>query len=423
MQAVVLAAGKGTRMRSSLPKVLHQALGAPLIWHVLETLGALGVRKPYVVIGSGAELVRKYLMSAALSSGSRPEFFLQRLQRGTGHAVMMAENSLKNYRGDVLIWPGDMPALRKETLRRFFQEHRRAGSTASVLSCLQINPTGYGRILRSGGRFYAIREELDASDEERRIQEVNTGVYLFKAQKLLKALKQIRPENRKRELYLTDVIEILSGQDEGVTAFPFADTNEGYGVNDRKDLSKVTQLLQQKEIQSHMEKGVTFVMPETTYVAKRVKIGQDTIIHPSTYIESGVVIGKNCQIGPFAKIRSGSSIGDGSIIGSFVEINRSKIGKKVSAKHLAYLGDATVSDESNIGAGTITANFDGKKKHATRIGKKCLIGSNTVLIAPLSLADGVKTGAGAVVKSGSRFKRGQVVVGVPARAVTKKHSG
>lgn len=418
MQALVLAAGKGTRMRSSQPKVLHEILGTPLLGHVLKTLEQIGVSSPAVVIGSGAGQVRSYLKN----SGKKVSIVLQLEQKGTGHAVEMARPVLGKQKGEILIWPGDMPLLRRETLVEFIRMHRESGAAVSVLSSLQPEPKGYGRILRSGGSFTGIREELDASEAERRIQEVNSGVYLFNAQKMFAALKKIKPANQKNEYYLTDTIEILAGEGGTVAAFPLALPNEAQGINSRVELAEAVKTMNKSEVIKHQENGVTFVSPEQTFVEPGVKIGEDTTVYPWCYIEAGVKIGKNCQIGPFAKIRKGTEIGDGSVVGSFVEVNRSKLGKGVNAKHLAYLGDAVLGDGTNIGAGTVTANFDGVNKHTSKIGKKVLIGSNTVIVAPAVIEDGARTGAGSVITAGSKVKKGQVVVGVPARPLAKKRS-
>ncbi len=420
MEAVVLAAGKGTRLKSRLPKVLQDVLGVPMLAYVLKTLKSLGIRRPYVVVGSGANAVCSFLKICENELAIRPRVVYQRQQHGTGHAVMMTQRHLRRHSGDILIWPGDMPLLQAETLKRFMRDHQADGSAASVLSALRIDPNSYGRILRAGGRFYAIREELDATDTERRIQEVNTGVYLFKSRALFGALKKIRPNNRKGEYYLTDVVEVLSRERQPMAAFPFASSNEGQGINSRQDLAGVMHIMSQREIRYHQEKGVTFVAPEQTVVAPGVKIGPDTVIYPWCYIESGVRIGRDCQIGPFAKIRKGSVIEDGAQIGSFVEIARSRIGKKVFAKHLTYLGDAVVGANTNVGAGTITANFDGKRKHMTRIGKQVLVGSDTVFVAPVSIGDRAQTGAGSVIKKNTRVKKGEVVVGVPARPISTR---
>ncbi len=417
MQALVLAAGKGTRMKSEKPKVLHEILGKPLLGYVLDTLAAAGIHQACVVIGSGADQVQAYLKSRA--SYPKVSVVFQREQKGTGHAVEMARKHLAASREEVLIWPGDMPLLKGETLRDFQSRHRQSGAVASVLSALRVEPKGYGRILRIAGQFSAIREELDASEAERRIQEVNTGVYLFNAKKLLEALKKIKPSNAKKEFYLTDTLEVLGNEQLKTEAFPLASETEGQGINSRIDLAEATRVMKKRENLKHQENGVTLVDPDQIFIEPGVKIGTDTTIYPWCYIETGVKIGKDCQIGPFAKIRKGSVIEDGAVIGSFVEINRSRIGKKVMAKHLAYLGDAEIGEGTNIGAGAITANFDGTQKHLTKIGKKVLVGSNTVFVAPVEVGDHAKTGAGSVITGGSRIKKGQVVAGVPARLLKK----
>ncbi len=418
MEAIVLAAGKGTRMRSELPKVLHEVLGKPVLSYVLETLAAAGVKRPRVVIGYGAEKARPFLKDWDAAP------VLQREQKGTGHAVMTARAALGKAGGPVLIWPGDMPLVKAGTLERFLKAHAESRAHASVLSCVRADPSGYGRVVREEGKLTAIREEADASAEERAIREVNTGIYVFDKQALYDALGKVGRENRQGEYYLTDTIDILRRGGYYVEAFPFADAEEGQGINSQKDLAVVTQRINQREIEKHLDRGVVFVAPEQTFVAPGAKLGKGTVIYPWCYIESGVVVGPGCRIGPFAKLREGTVIGAGSVVGSFVEVNRTRIGKRAFAKHLAYLGDAVVGDGANIGAGTVTANFDGKEKHPTRIGRKALIGSNTVLVAPVSVPDGVKTGAGSVVTRKTRMKKGSVVVGVPAKLIhTMKRKG
>lgn len=410
MQAIVLAAGKGTRMRSAVPKVLHPILGKALIDYVLETLAGAGIKKPVVVVGSEAGKVRSHV-------GARARCVLQREQKGTGHAVLAAEKAVGSGERDVLIWPGDMPLIQLSTLKALLHRHRKGGFEASVLSAVKADPSGYGRILRAGGSFYGIREELDATAAQKRIQEVNTGIYVFRRSRLFPVLKRLKPDNKKKEVYLTDTIERLSGKGASIEAFPLTGSREGQGINSREDLALAIKEMNKRHIRRLQQKGVTVVAPEQTFIAADVQIGQDTTIHPWTYIERHVKIGRNCEIGPFAKIRSGTVIRDGSEIGSFVEVTRSRIGRKVFAKHLTYLGDAVIGDETNIGAGTVTANFDGKKKHRTRIGKKVLVGSDTVFVAPVTVADEARTGAGAVVTSGSKVKKGDVVAGVPARSL------
>ncbi|MSR77816.1 MAG: bifunctional N-acetylglucosamine-1-phosphate uridyltransferase/glucosamine-1-phosphate acetyltransferase [Candidatus Omnitrophica bacterium] len=421
MRALILAAGKGTRMRSEKAKVLHEVMGRPMLACVLDVLKAVGVRKTAVVAGAHANQVREFLMRRSFKNKSqRSEVILQKVQRGTGHAVMTAKNFFSASSEDLLIWPGDMPLLKTGTIRAFLKQHQASGSAVSVLSAVVENPKGYGRILREEQRFFAIREELDASETEKRVCEINTGIYLFKIKPLKQALSKLKSANAKNEFYLTDTIEILASAGESIQAFPLAAAGEAEGINSRAQLAGAMKIMNQNEIMKHMDRGVTLVDPAQTYIEPGAKIGPDTVIYPWCYLESGIEIGKNCRIGPFAKIRKGSRIGDGSVIGSFVEVNRSRLGAKVSAKHLAYIGDAVIGPETNIGAGTITANFDGKKKHQTYIGKQVLIGSNTVLIAPVTIEDGARTGAGAVVTSGSRVTKGMTVVGVPAKEIPRK---
>ncbi|MBI3316798.1 MAG: bifunctional N-acetylglucosamine-1-phosphate uridyltransferase/glucosamine-1-phosphate acetyltransferase [Candidatus Omnitrophica bacterium] len=430
MRAVVLAAGKGTRMRSSLVKVLHPVMGRPMLAYVLDQLAQLGIREIVLVVGHGADEIRSFLKRrdavSAPGTGRRnpaPTLVFQKQQRGTGHAVLRARPKFSGYSGDILIWPGDMPLVTLETLKQFLAAHHKAKPQASVLSSLQIEPSGYGRILRAGGKFFGIREELDASESEKRIQEVNSGIYLFQSAALWKGLSEIRPSNQKNEFYLTDTIEVLAARGCRLEAFPFATLPEAQGINDRRDLGEAHRMMKNREIINHQERGVTFVSPDQTFIEPGVKIGADTVIYPWCYIESGVSIGKGCQIGPFSKIRKGTTLGANTVIGSFVEVSRSKIGRKVLAKHLAYLGDAEIGDETNIGAGTITANFDGKNKNKTQIGKKVFVGSNTVFVAPVRIGDGAHTGAGAVLTKGTKVKAGGVVVGVPAKPLRKlKHS-
>ncbi len=420
MRALILAAGKGTRMRSEKAKVLHEISGHPMLAHVLDTLESLGVREIAVVAGAHSDQVEHFLAHRYPQKKLRPQLIFQNPQHGTGHAVMVAEKFLKKGKDDILIWPGDMPLLRTESLRHFFQEHHEAKAAVSVLSAKVKNPFGYGRILRNFGEFIAIREELDATEEERRVCEVNTGVYVFQRDALLASLKKIRPNNLKKEYYLTDTLQILREENHHVAAFSLASEGDALGINSRNQLAEAIQMMNQREANKHLEAGVTLVSPEQTYIEPGVKIGTDTVIYPWTFIEAGVQIGKNCQIGPFAKIRKGTKIEDGCIVGSFVEVNRSKLGKKVYAKHLAYLGDATVGEGSNIGAGTITANYDGKNKHQTIIGKGVMTGSNTVLVAPVTLGDASRTGAGSVVRSGTKVAKGMTAVGVPARVLSLK---
>lgn len=413
LQAIVLAAGRGTRMNSDVPKVLHKIFGRPLLDYPMHSLQRLGIKRPLVVVGWGRDQVLSYLDGKA-----RP--VVQNPQLGTGHAVRVARSKMGCFRGNVLIWPADMTVIQESTIRRLMKEHQRSGAEVTILSSVIMEPAGYGRILRRGGRVIGISEELDLTPDEKRINEVNTGVYIFKSRALFGALKKIQPTNRKKEYYLTDTIRLIDEIGGRVEALPLASPGEAQGINSQADLGRAFKILNQQNIKRLQMQGVTIVSPEQTFIAPQVQVGRGSVIYPWTYIEGGVRIGRNCEIGPFAKIRSGSVVEDGAVIGSFVEINRSRIGKKVLAKHLSYLGDAVVGEGTNIGAGTITANYDGKKKNRTRIGKRAFIGVDTVLIAPVHVGSGATTGAGAVLTRGTRVKEGEVFVGVPAQALKKK---
>jgi bifunctional UDP-N-acetylglucosamine pyrophosphorylase/glucosamine-1-phosphate N-acetyltransferase len=337
--------------------------------------------------------------------------------------VLQAEKCLKKTGGKILVLPGDAPCVCAETLRQLVDVYEEKGAQAGVLSARVENPFGYGRILRDGEAVIGIREELDASDEERQIAEVNSGIYVFDAALLFDRLKKVAKNDKKKEYYLTDVIEEIVRAGGKVVAHMASDSSEIMGVNTRMDLSEANRVLNAREIERHQKAGVTIVEPRETSIEKNVTIGRDTIIHPFTWIEHDVVIGEGCRIGPFAKLRNGSRIGDEAVIGSFVEVARSKIGAKTFVKHLSYVGDSEFGEKVNVGAGTVTANFDGSRKNKTIVEDNVFLGCNTVLIAPLKVGRGAKTGAGAVVCARQAIAPGKVVMGVPARAVandTKK---
>ncbi len=409
LRALVLGAGKGTRMNSDLPKVLFSLSGSALIEHVLDTLDALGVKDQWVVTGFGRGPLEKQLKG-------RARFVFQAKQLGTGHAVLVAAKAFGNYSGNVLVLAGDVPLIRPETLQGLLKRHERDQNACSCLSMVLDEPKAYGRILRDrNGHFLAIREALEATDEERGIREVNTGVYIFHYPRLRQVLGSLKPSAKKKELYLTDAAQLLLNRGEKTAAYPLGSLQETQGINTREELSKLEETMNLSNISALQSQGVTVVMPSQTYVQKGVKVGKGTVIHPFVWIEKGVEIGVNCEIGPFAKIRAGSKIGPGVAIGSFVEIVRSRIGQDTRIKHLSYFGDAEVGKGVNVGAGTITANYTGKRKEKTRIGNKVFLGVNTSLIAPLELGDGVKTGAGSVVTARQRVRKNAVIAGVPAK--------
>ena len=411
VRAVVLAAGRGVRMKSEKAKVLHELLGRPLIQYVLRALGSAGVKDVVVVVGHQEGEVKK-------AAGSGVAFVRQTEQKGTGHAVLCAAPALKGASGEILVLAGDAPLVTPATIEAMVAAHREADAAATVLTSCIDDSTGYGRIVRDeAGKFLRIVEEGDATDEEKRIQEVNSGAYVFAARDLFRALREVAPNPKKGEIYLTDVLPILMKHQRAVATHRASDPTEVYGINTRRDLVAATNFLRWHILERHMDAGVTIVDPSTTYIEEDTVIGQDSVILPYTVIEGGVTIGRGCEVGPFSHLRPGTVLEDGAEVGNFVEVKKSRIGPGSKAKHLTYLGDATLGAGVNIGAGTITANYDGKKKHATIIEDGVHIGSNTVLVAPVRVGKNATTGAGAVVLAGHDVAEDDVVAGVPARSL------
>ncbi len=413
VRAVVLAAGRGVRMKSEKAKVLHELLGRPLIHHVLRALRLAGVKDIVVVVGHQEEAVKK-------AAGEKVAFARQKEQKGTGHAVLCAEKALKGRDGLVLVLAGDAPLITPDTIKAMSAAHREAGAAATVLTCCIDDPSGYGRITRDeSGKFLRIVEDGDATEKEKLIQEVNSGAYVFDAKDLFRALREVKPNSKKGEIYLTDVLPVLMNHQRAVTTYRASDQAEVYGINSRRDLVAATNFLRWRILERHMDAGVTIVDPSTTFIEEDTTIGADTVILPYTVIEHDVAIGRACEVGPFSHLRPGAVLDDGAEVGNFVEVKKSRIGPGSKAKHLSYLGDATLGAGVNIGAGTITANYDGKSKHATVIGDGVHIGSNTVLVAPVKIGKNATTGAGAVVLAGHDVAPGDVVAGVPAKSLKK----
>lgn len=423
--ALILAAGKSTRMKSKRPKALHTLLGKPLLRWAVESAQEAGAGRTVLVVGHQAELVQDEM-------GADLEYVLQAEQKGTGHAVQMAESLLRDWDGPLLVLPGDAPLLSASLLEALIAHHTHSGAAATLLTATLDNAGSYGRIVRDPetGRVQAIVEARDASPEQLNLQEINTSVYAFEPAALFEALRQITPQNAQGEYYLTDAIALLAGQGRIVEALISPDAEVVRGVNNRPELVELCGVMQARVHQAHGLAGVTILDPLTTYIDATVKIGQDTTIHPYTIL-SGVTdigedceigpgarvsdsklgqgvsvrdsyvtaseVGDGCKIGPFANLRPGSILGRKVKVGDFVELKNTTLGDGVSAGHLAYLGDAEVGPRTNIGAGTITCNYDGEQKHRTVIGADSFIGTHTTLVAPVTLGEGAWTAAGSAI--------------------------
>ncbi|MBI3268017.1 MAG: bifunctional N-acetylglucosamine-1-phosphate uridyltransferase/glucosamine-1-phosphate acetyltransferase [Planctomycetes bacterium] len=408
--AVILAAGEGTRMKSDRAKVLHEVAGRPMLAHVLDAVHGAGITAVHVVVGHQSGQVRERFQ------GTSAVWVEQAERRGTGHALLMAAPHVGDAERTLAVLCGDAPLLRAETLRALLETHRSAAAACTVLTCEVPNPAGYGRVLRdAAGAVTSIVEHADATEAERAVREINSGLYCFQAQAVFSALRELRPENKKSEYYLPDVVRVFLARGLPVASLRATDATEVLGVNTRRELSDATRVLVRREIARLEEEGVTFVAPENTYVEPGVRVAADTVIHPFTVIRHGVVIGKACDVGPFSHLRPGTRLDDHAEVGNFVEVKNSRLGRHSKAKHLSYLGDASIGADVNIGAGTITANYDGKRKHPTVIEDGASTGSGTVLVAPVRMGRGAKTGAGAVVTRGHDVPAGVLVAGVPAR--------
>ena len=424
LTAIILAAGEAKRMRTRRPKVLHRLCGRPLIDYPLGACRTLGARM-VMVVGRGADEVRQ-----AVGPDNGIAFVEQQERLGTGHAVLQARGACPD-RGTLLVLPGDMPLLQEATLCRLVEHHRATRAAATILSVEAADPTGYGRVVREGGRPVGIVEHRDATAAQRDIREIGTSVYCFDAGRFWPALSQVTPQNDQGEYYLTDVIEILRKAGHPIEAVKAEDAAEGMGINDRSQLAAVAATLRGRILERLMLEGVTILDPATTYVDDAVRIGPDTVLYPGVILEGETTIGAECvigagcqvtqsrladrvtlkpysvlseavveegaQLGPFCHLRPLSHVGPGARIGNFVEVKKSRIGRGAKVPHLSYVGDATVGDKANIGAGTITCNYDGVKKSETVIGEGAFIGSNSVLVAPITVGAGAYVAAGSVI--------------------------
>lgn len=422
--AVVLAAGKGTRMKSSLYKVLHPVCGKPMVEHVVTNMELLGVKKIVTIVGHGAEEVQRRL-------GERSEYALQEEQLGTAHAVLQAEEVLKNLSGTTIVICGDTPLITAKTMSDLLEHHKSTGAKATILTAIAENPTGYGRVIRSvDGNVQSIVEQKDASAEEQLVREINSGTYCFDNEALFKSLKLVNNNNSQGEYYLPDVIEILQKENEIISAYAADEFEEILGVNDRIALSQAEETMRLRIAQHHMREGVTIIDPRSTYISSEAKIGADTVIQPGVIIEGKTTIGMNCtvgpnshivsstigdettihssvvlssevgdhtSIGPFAHIRPQSDVGNDVKIGNFVEVKKSTVGNGSKISHLSYMGDASIGTNVNVGCGTITVNYDGKNKFTTTIEDDAFVGCNSNLIAPVTIGKKAYVAAGSTI--------------------------
>ncbi|APT76570.1 bifunctional N-acetylglucosamine-1-phosphate uridyltransferase/glucosamine-1-phosphate acetyltransferase [Marinitoga sp. 1137] len=439
MKVLILAAGLGKRMKSKYPKVMHKILEKELVNWVIDTAKELNPTEIGVVLGYKGELVEKILPEGI-------KIYYQKEQLGTGHAVMSAEEFLNDE--DILILYGDTPLITASTLSKLIDKHKNTNADATILTAILDNPAGYGRIVKDeNGKFINIVEDADASEEEKKIKEINSGFVIFKGDKLKNALKELKPNNNQGEYYLTDVPKML----ENVETYVLEDFSEALGINNRIQLANAEKILRKRILENLMLNGVTITDPDTVYIGPDVKIGQDTIIYPMTFIYGKTEIGEDCEIGPmtrinncqignnvkilrsecedaivkdnvsvgpYSRLRTGTVLNEKVKIGNYVETKKTIVGKGSKAQHLTYLGDATIGEDVNIGAGTITCNYDGKNKHKTFIGDRVFVGSNTALVAPVKIENDVLIGAGSTITED--IPEGSLALG-RARQVTKEN--
>ena len=422
--AVILAAGKGTRMQSKLYKVLHKVCDRTMVELVLDSLSDLEMQEVITVVGHGAERVKEVL-------GNRTKFVLQAEQLGTAHAVKVAKDELKDKEGTTIVMYGDTPLIRPETINSMLDHHENTNAKATVLTAIADDPFAYGRIIRDvNGKLVKIVEEKDATEQERKIKEINSGIYCFDNKLLFEMLEKVKNDNNQGEYYLPDVLGLIREQKEIIETYLCDDFDETFGVNDRVALAYAENVMRNRINTKHMLAGVTLVDPTNTYIAPNAVIGRDTTIYPNVTIKSNTVIGEDCQIkpnsylenvqigngvkvlsstisdskigdytsvGPYSHIRNNCELGKHVRVGNFVELKNTTYGDGSKTAHLSYLGDTEVGSNTNIGCGTLTVNYDGKNKYKTKIGSDAFIGCNSNLIAPLEIGDGAVVAAGTTV--------------------------
>jgi bifunctional UDP-N-acetylglucosamine pyrophosphorylase/glucosamine-1-phosphate N-acetyltransferase len=424
LTAIILAAGKGTRMKSKLPKVLHKVGGLPMLQHVLDAADAAGCQKKVVIIGHEAELVEKMV-------GKQAQVVLQAEQLGTGHAVLQAEKALTGIKGTALILCGDTPLLRAEELTKFAEAHIKSGAAATVMTTMMENPFGYGRILRDAkGNVQGIVEQKDATDAQKAIKEINTGIYCVEMPLLFTVLKTLTNNNAQGEYYLTDLLSKLNKENKKVAAYVTPDSDMVMGINSRRQMADAEKVMRERILNDLMDSGVTIMDPASTFIEKTVKIAPDTIIYPYTWLQGTTTIGTDCEIGPnvrftnvkvgegnqiqfcyahdcevknattigpYVHLRPDTVIDDKVHIGNYVEVKNSTVGKGTKLPHLTYIGDTDIGSGVNMGCGCITVNYDGKVKHRTKIGDNAFVGCNTNLVAPVEVGKNTYIGAGSTI--------------------------
>lgn len=422
--AVVLAAGQGTRMKSDLYKVLHPVCGKPMVEHVIDHIRGLGIGRIVTIVGHGAETVEETL-------GEKSEYALQQEQLGTAHAVQQAERLIGDLDGTTIVVCGDTPLIRSETMEELIAHHKATGAKATILTANADDPTGYGRIIRGeSGQVLRNVEQKDATPEEQKVTEINTGTYCFDNRTLFETLKKVKNNNTQGEYYLPDVVGILQSENALVSAYVTGDFSETLGINDRVVLAEAERVMRRRIAEKHMRNGVTIINPESTYISAAAEIGRDTVLQPGTMVEGHTVIGNKCvigpnsqivdsvigdntnvhssvvlssrigsttAIGPFAHIRPDSDLGDSVKIGNFVEVKKATLGEGSKVSHLSYIGDAKIGSHVNVGCGTITVNYDGKNKHLTTIEDNAFIGCNSNLVAPVTVGKGAYVAAGSTI--------------------------
>lgn len=397
IKSIILAAGKGTRMKSQTPKVLHKIFNKELLGYVIDAVNNTGLtQENFIIVGHCANEVENYVKNNFNNAKCK----LQSPQLGTGHAAYQAYEDLKGFDGEVIILCGDTPLITSETLNKFIKTHRENGSALTVMSAIFEDPTNYGRIIRdANGNLNAIVEEKDATPEQKKITEVNTGVYLLDWQKVHEAFLNLDSNNAQNEYYLTDIVKWTIQQGLKAQAYIMENNEESFGINSKKHLAQASKILKDRVLDKLLDEGVTIVDPDTTFISPETEIAPDTIIYPCTYIEGKNKIAANCKIGPYARLRGDVELGEGVKIGNFVEIKKSKIEGHTNVCHLSYIGDSSLGEHVNIGAGTITANYNHitKEKHKTVVGNNASTGSNSVLVAPVNIGENASIGAGSVI--------------------------